>query len=428
MKKLLAILLSVIMVLSLVACGNKTQGETPSNDNQQQNTETETKTIKVGLICIGDENDQGYTYNFIRGKESATEALAAKGINVDWVVKYNIGEDSTCEDANIELAEEGCELIFNNSYGFEPFMLKVAPDYPEIQFVGCTNQGSWNDGLDNTHNAFANIYEGRYLAGVAAGLKLNEMIANGEFTEDEAKIGYVGAFTYAEVVSGYTSFFLGARSVCPTATMEVTFTGSWYDETAEKEAANKLIGNGCKLISQHADSMGAPTACETAGVPNVSYNGSTEAACPNTFIVSSRINWAPYYEYAITAVMNGETIDADWTGTLATGSVVLTDINTAVAAEGTAEAIADATAKLESGELQVFDCSVFTVSGDNVTASMTVDADGHVTSYLADVDTDAAYTGDTEAVENGAFKESTFRAAPYFDLKIDGITLLDTAF
>ena len=172
MKKLLAILLSVIMVLSLVACGNKTQDETPSNDDQQQNTETETKTIKVGLICIGDENDQGYTYNFIRGKESATEALAAKGINVDWVVKYNIGEDSTCEDANIELAEEGCELIFNNSYGFEPFMLKVAPDYPEIQFVGCTNQGSWNDGLENTHNAFANIYEGRYLAGVAAGMKL----------------------------------------------------------------------------------------------------------------------------------------------------------------------------------------------------------------------------------------------------------------
>ena len=307
-------------------------------------------------------------------------------------------------------------------------MIQAAKEFPEVQFCHATGTKAHTEGLANYHNAFASIYEGRYLAGVAAGLKLNEMIANGEFTEDEAKIGYVGAFTYAEVVSGYTSFFLGARSVCPTATMEVTFTGSWYDETAEKEAANKLIGNGCKLISQHADSMGAPTACETAGVPNVSYNGSTEAACPNTFIVSSRINWAPYYEYAITAVMNGETIDADWTGTLATGSVVLTDINTAVAAEGTAEAIADATAKLESGELQVFDCSAFTVSGDNVTASMTVDADGHVTSYLADVDTDAAYTGDTEAVENGAFKESTFRAAPYFDLKIDGITLLDTAF
>ena len=241
MKKLLAILLSVIMVLSLVACGTKTQDETPSNDDQQQNTETETKTVKVGLICIGDENDQGYTYNFIRGKEAATEQLAAKGINVDWVVKYNIGENSTCEDANLELAEEGCELIINNSFGFEEYMLKVAPDYPEIQFVGCTNQGSWNDGLENTHNAFANIYEGRYLAGVAAGMKLNEMIDAGEIKADEAKMGYVGAFTYAEVISGYTSFYLGAKSVCPSVTMDVTFTGSWYDEALEKEAANKLL-------------------------------------------------------------------------------------------------------------------------------------------------------------------------------------------
>ncbi len=290
-----------------------------------------------------------------------------------------------------ELADAGCNVIFADSFGHEDFMIQAAKEFPEVQFCHATGTKAHTEGLANYHNAFASIYEGRYLAGVAAGLKLNEMIANGEFTEDEAKIGYVGAFTYAEVVSGYTSFFLGARSVCPTATMEVTFTGSWYDETAEKEAANKLIGNGCKLISQHADSMGAPTACETAGVPNVSYNGSTEAACPNTFIVSSRINWAPYYEYAITAVMNGETIDADWTGTLATGSVVLTDINM-LSPPRDCRRIADVTAKLESGELQVFDCSTFTVGGDNVTASMTVDADGHVTTYHADVDTDADYT------------------------------------
>ena len=230
MKKLLAILLSVVMVLSLVACGSK---ETPSDtpDPSTDNPTTETKTIKVGLICIGDENDQGYTYNFIRGKEAATEALAAKGINVEWVVKYNIGEDSTCEDANIELAEEGCELIFNNSYGFEPFMLKVAPDYPEIQFVGCTNQGSWNDGLDNTHNAFANIYEGRYLAGVAAGMKLQQLIDECTITAEEAVIGYVGAFSFAEVISGMTSYFLCARSFCPSVTMEVQFVGSWSDAT-----------------------------------------------------------------------------------------------------------------------------------------------------------------------------------------------------
>ena len=416
MKKLLAILLSVIMVLSLVACGNKPQDETPSNDDQKQNTETETKTVKVGLICIGDENDQGYTYNFIRGKEAATEQLAAKGINVDWVVKYNIGENSTCEDANLELAEEGCELIINNSFGFEEYMLKVAPDYPEIQFVGCTNQGSWNDGLENTHNAFANIYEGRYLAGVAAGMKLNEMIEAGEFTADQAKMGYVGAFTYAEVISGYTSFYLGAKSVCPSVTMDVTFTGSWYDEALEKEAANKLIAGGCKLISQHADSMGAPTACEQAGVPNVSYNGSTQSACPNTFIVSSRIDWTPYYEMVIKAVQDGTALDADWTGTLKTGSVVLTDVNEKVAAKGTAEKIAEVTKQLEDGTLHVFDTSAFTVKGETLT------------SYMADVDTDADNAGDTEAIKDGYFHESEFRAAPYFNVQIDGINLLDQNF
>ena len=432
MKKIVALLMALCMVFALCACGQSAAPaatEAPAADAAATEAPaadaTAASDLKVGFIFLHDENST-YDLNFMNG---AKEACANLGLSDDQVIfRTNIPEGQECYDAAAELADAGCNVIFADSFGHEDFMIQAAKEFPEVQFCHATGTKAHTEDLANYHNAFASIYEGRYLAGVAAGLKLNEMIANGEFTEDEAKIGYVGAFTYAEVVSGYTSFFLGARSVCPTATMEVTFTGSWYDETAEKEAANKLIGNGCKLISQHADSMGAPTACETAGVPNVSYNGSTEAACPNTFIVSSRINWAPYYEYAITAVMNGETIDADWTGTLATGSVVLTDINTAVVAEGTAEAIADATAKLESGELQVFDCSVFTVSGDNVTASMTVDADGHVTSYLADVDTDAAYTGDTEAVQDGAFKESTFRAAPYFDLKIDGITLLDTAF
>ena len=432
MKKIVALLMALCMVFALCACGQSAAPaatEAPAADAAATEAPaadaTAASDLKVGFIFLHDENST-YDLNFMNG---AKEACANLGLSDDQVIfRTNIPEGQECYDAAAELADAGCNVIFADSFGHEDFMIQAAKEFPEVQFCHATGTKAHTEGLANYHNAFASIYEGRYLAGVAAGLKLNEMIANGEFTEDEAKIGYVGAFTYAEVVSGYTSFFLGARSVCPTATMEVTFTGSWYDETAEKEAANKLIGNGCKLISQHADSMGAPTACETAGVPNVSYNGSTEAACPNTFIVSSRINWAPYYVYAIQAAMDGKTIDADWTGTLATGSVVLTDINTAVAAEGTAEAIADATAKLESGELQVFDCSVFTVSGDNVTASMTVDADGHVTSYLADVNTDAAYTGDTEAVQDGAFKESTFRAAPYFDLKIDGITLLDTAF
>ena len=404
MKKITALLLALVMVFALCACGgddNKTEGGDADD------------ALKVGFIFLHDENST-YDLNFMN---AAKEACANLGLSEDqYIFKTNIDETQECYDAACELADAGCDIIFADSFGHEAFLMEAAKEFPEVQFCHATGTNAHTAGLDNFHNAFASIYEGRYLAGIAAGMKLNEMIDAGEFTADEAKIGYVGAFTYAEVVSGYTSFFLGARSVCPTATMEVTFTGSWYDETAEKEGANKLIANGCKLISQHADSMGAPTACEMAGVPNVSYNGSTVDACPNTFIVSSRIDWAPYYEYVINAVKNGETIDADWTGTLATGSVVLTDINEQAAAEGTAEAIADAKAKLEDGTLFVFDTANFTVEGK------TLD------SYMADVDSDAAYEKDTEVIENGIFMESKFRSAPYFDLQIDGITLLDTNF
>ena len=409
MKKFLALIIALVMALSLVACGEQKQPDNPDvpDDGQQ------TATVKVGFITLHDENST-YDLNFIN---AAKEAIANLGLtDADYILKTNVPEGQECYETAMNLVDEGCNIIFADSFGHEPYMIDAAKEHPEVQFCHSTGTRAHTEKLANYHNAFASIYEGRYLAGIAAGMKLNEMIANGEFTADEAKIGYVGAFTYAEVISGYTSFFLGARSVCPTATMEVTFTGSWYDETAEKEGAQKLIKNGCKLISQHADSMGAPTACETAGVPDVSYNGSTEAACPNTYLISSRIDWAPYYEYAIKAAMNGEAIDADWTGTLATGSVVLTDLNENVAAEGTAEAIADATAKLESGELHVFDCSTFTVDGQPVT------------SYMADVDTDPDYTPDTEVVQDGYLAESTARSAPYFQLMIDGIDLLDTNF
>ncbi len=367
--------------------------------------------FKVGFITLHDENST-YDLNFINGAKEACETL---GIT-DYVIKTNVPEGQECYETAADLADSGCKIIFADSFGHEDYMIQAAKEFPDVQFCHSTGTKAHTEGLDNYHNAFASIYEGRFLAGVAAGMKLNEMIANGDITEDQTKIGYVGAFTYAEVVSGYTSFFLGVRSECPSAEMEVTFTGSWYDETAEKEGANKLINDGCVLISQHADSMGAPTACENAGVPDVSYNGSTVDACPNTFIVSSRIDWAPYYEYAITAAMNGEAIDTDWTGTLATGSVVLTDVNENAAAEGTQARIDEVKAALEAGEVHVFDTSAFTVGGEALD------------SYEADVDTDADYTADTEVISDGYFHESEYRSAPYFDLQIDGITLLDTAF
>ena len=412
MKKFFALLLSLTMILALTACGgSKSEDTTKTDDSTDAPTEnTDNSDFKVGFIILHDENST-YDLNFINAAKAACEKLG-----VESVIKTNIPEGQECYDAAAELADDGCNIIFADSFGHEDYMIQAAKEFPNVQFCHSTGTKAHTEGLDNYHNAFASIYEGRYLAGVAAGMKLNEMIDNGTITADQAKMGYVGAFTYAEVISGYTSFFLGARSVCPSVTMDVTFTGSWYDETAEKEGANKLIANNCVLISQHADSMGAPTACETAGVPNISYNGSTQAACPNTFIVSSRIDWEPYYEYAITAAMNGEPIDTDWTGTLATGSVVLTDFNTAVAAEGTEEAVAAVKAELENGTRHVFDCSTFTVDGQTLTSSM------------ADVDTDPDYTPDTEAIVDGYFAESTFRSAPYFQLQIDGINLLDTNF
>ena len=254
---------------------------------------------------------------------------------------------------------------------------------------------------------------GRYLAGVAAGLKLNQMIEEGKFSADQAKIGYVGAFPYAEVKSGYTSFFLGARSMCPTATMEVTFTNSWYDEALEKEAANTLIQRGCKLISQHADSMGAPTACEAAGVPDVSYNGSTKDACPNTYLISSRINWVPFFETMIVNTAGARRLAADWTGTLESSSVEIMDLNEAVAAPGTAEKLAEVEAGLIAGTIKVYDINTFTVNGEKLT------------SYAADVHDMGDFVGETESVNGGEFQESVYRSAPTFAIDIDGITIID---
>ena len=427
MKKFLALLLALVMIFALAACGEAetTTSDAPASEAPEDSTVSEAPEgdgtvagipldqIKVGFIFLHDENST-YDLNFINAAKAACEAL---GLTEDqYVLRTNVPEGQECYDAAAELADDGCNIVFADSFGHEDFMIQAAREFPEVQFCHATGTKAHTEGLDNYHNAFASIYEGRYLAGIAAGMKLNEMIEAGEITADQAKMGYVGAFTYAEVISGYTSFYLGAKSVCPSVTMDVTFTGSWYDETAEKEAANKLIAEGCVLVSQHADSMGAPTACEEAGVPNVSYNGSTLDACPNTFIVSSRIDWEPYFEYMINCVVNGEAIAADWTGTLSTGSVVLTDVNEAAAAEGTAEAIETAKAALEDGSLHVFDVSTFTVGGETIS------------SYMADVDTDPDYTPDTEAIVDGYFSESTFRSAPYFDIQIDGINLLDSAF
>lgn len=397
MKKLIALLLAAAMLLCFAGCGTK-----------DTNSGSDASELKVGFIFLHDEQST-YDKNFMDAAKAACEEM-----NVGYVQKTQIPESKDCYDAAVELIEvEDCDIIFADSFGHESFLIDAAKKYPDVQFCHATGTQAHTAGVANFHNAFASIYEGRYLAGIAAGMKLNEMIDAGTITADKAKMGYVGAFTYAEVMSGYTSFYLGAKSVCPSVTMDVKFTGSWYDEQKEKEAAQALIAGGCVLISQHADSMGAPTACETAKVPNVSYNGSTLAACPNTFIVSSRIDWTPYFKYMIGCVKDGKAIDTDWTGTIATGSVVLTDVNEKAAAAGTADKIKEAKAKLEDGSLNVFDTANFTVKGEKLA------------SYMADVNTDANFEKDTEVVKDGIFEESKYRSAPYFDVEIDGITLLD---
>ena len=397
LAKVLALCLAISMIaLCFGACGGT------------KNPDDDKPALKVGFIFLHDEQST-YDKNFMVAAKAACEEMG-----VEYAQKTQIPESKDCYDAAVELVEvDGCNIIFADSFGHEAFLIDAAKKYPDVQFCHATGTQAHTAGVANFHNAFASIYQGRYLAGVAAGLELNEMIDAGKITAEKAKMGYVGAFTFAEVMSGYTSFYLGAKSVCPTVTMDVKFTGSWYDEQKEKEAAQALIAGGCVLISQHADSMGAPTACETAGVPNVSYNGSTVAACPNTFIVSSRIDWTPYFKYMIKCVQDGKAIDADWTGTIETGSVVLTDINETAAAAGTKEKLEEVKAKLLDGSINVFDTANFTVKGEKLTT------------YMADVDTDAEFAKDTEAIENGVFYESKHRSAPYFDVEIDGITLLD---
>ena len=423
MKKLLALLMAIVMVLGLAACAPQDADKEllgmsePPIAEVKLNVDYEVpEDFKIGFICLHDENST-YDLNFLNAVDAIQEAAGLKDEQV--IVKINVPETDDCYVAAKDLASQGCDIVFANSFGHESFLLKAAKEFPDVEFCHATGTMAHTEKLPNFHNAFASIFQGRYLAGIAAGMKLNEMIEDGQFKAEEAKIGYVGAYTYAEVISGYTSFYLGAKSVCPTVTMDVQFTGSWYDATEEKNAAEALIAKDCKLISQHADSMGAPSACEAAGIPNVSYNGSTFESCPETFIVSSRIDWAPYYNYIIGCVLNDKEIDADWCGGIAEGSVVLTGINQDVAAEGTVDAIKETVEKFKKGEINVFDTAkddFITVKGEKVTT------------YTADVDTDDAFTPDTEAVENGAFTESTKRSAPYFDLRIDGITLLNEKF
>lgn len=429
-KKILALALALMMILGCVAvlasCGTPTDTKTPDD----KTPETPATQFKAALITLHGDNST-YDKNFI---DAFKTACANKGLKEDqYAIVTDIPEGTECYDKAAEFADDGYNIVFADSFGHEAYMLQAAKEFPNVQFCHATGTKAHTEKVANFQDAFASIYEGRYLAGVAAGLKLLEIYdadKDGAIADDEAKIGYVGAWPYAEVISGYTSFYLGVKSVVSNVTMQVRYTSSWYDEKAEKQTALALIDDGCKLISQHADSMGAPTACEERGIPNVSYNGATNTT---TFVIASKINWVPYFEYAMECAMKGENIPDDYTGTIGTDSVQITALGPAAAA-GTQTKLNEVKAELVAGTRKVFDCSTFTVKNAKADTSdfskasyITMDADGHLTAYLADVDDDGTYTGETNVIktEGGItyFAESDGRSAPYFDIIIDGISI-----
>ncbi len=405
MKKVLAILIIALLAMTVFANGTK---EEPVQE-----------TTKVGFVVINDENDLGYTWNFMNGMTAAIEKLNKEGYKVELLCDRNHYEDSSVTDANNELAAAGCKIIFNNSYGFEQYMAPVADEFPEVKFVGLTNCGSQIDGRDNTYNAFASIYEGRYVAGIAAGMKLNQLISEGKITKDQAIVGYVGAYSFAEVISGMSGYFLGIRSVCPEAKMIVQFVGSWGDSTLEAAATEALIANGAVLISQHSDTTSPATTAAKHGVFHTGYNTDMTQQAPTASLLSCRIDWTTYFYTFIKNVIDGVENPSDYCGTLANGEVAVTKLNTAIAAPGTQEAIDKAIADLKAGKINVFDISKFTVDG------------GKKLDHAFAVDTDGDFAADAhEAVWDGVFHESypEFQSAPYLTNVIDGITWLNAAY
>lgn len=427
MKKILTLLLVLAMTAGLVGCSSSDKKDTTDNsagtpaqtaDSQEDTASSsdaapapategaDVSGIKVGIIYVGDENE-GYTAAHMAGIKEMIQNL---GLSEDQVIeKTNIAEDESCYDAAVDLAEQGCNIIFANSFGHEDYMLQAAKEYPDVQFAHATGFQAASSGLPNFHNYFTAVYESRYVSGVVAGLKLNEMIDNGTIKPEEAKMGYVGAYPYAEVVSGYTSFYLGAKSVCPSVTMEVQYTNSWADMAGENEVAKKLIQDGAVLISQHADTTGAPTAAEEAKVPVVGYNVDMTSVAPDSALTSATINWGPYYTYAVKSVIDGTPIDTDWCQGYADGAVGISPLNDKVVAPGTAEKVAEVETTLKDGSFKVFDTSTFTVKGSKIEDLIKSDPD---------------FSKYADYVSDGYFHESELISAPAFDLRIDGITEL----
>ena len=408
MKKFLAMLLALVMVLSLAACGGD-KAEEPAQSGEPVTTEPAEETgaeVKVGLICVHDENS-GYDAAHIEGLKTACAELGIPDSQI--VMKYNIPEDETCQDTAVDLAEQGCNIIFSDSYGHQMHMQAVAEEYPDVIFVACTGDMAANSGLANFKNMFPYTYESRYVSGIVAGMKLKELMDAGKVSDPY--IGYVGAFPYAEVVCGYTAFLLGIRSIVPEAHMDVQYTNSWYDPVAEGNVADALMAKGCVIIGQHADSTGAPSAVQAAldggkTAYSVGYNVDMLSVAPAAALTSAQNVWSVLYQTTLDKFLKGEEIPADFATGIKDGAVSISALGQSCA-EGTAEKVEEVWAGLKDGSLNIFDCANFTVGGE------------HLTSY-----TESYGMNGAETITDGVFYESVIRSAPYFDLRIDGITEL----
>lgn len=421
LKSLSVVLLSV---LGMVGCA----GNAESNESGKGTEGNQTSSFKAGFILIGDESE-GYSEAHINGIKAAQKALNLSDSQI--LMKKKVEENDDAKNAAEDLVASGCNLIVSNSYGHQSFMAEVAQEYPDVQFVAATGDFASISGINNLSNAFTNIYEARYVSGIVGGMKLKELIDGKKLTDankdgENYKIGYVGAYTYAEVISGYTAFYLGVKSIVPNVTMSVEFTDSWFDIDKEGAAAQNLVNQGCVIIGQHADSTGAPSKCETLlkqgkTCYSVGYNVDMLPVAPTAALTSSTNNWEVYYEYAMKTAMEGKKIKTDWSEGYKTGAVGITKLGNSVAA-GTEEAVAAAEKKMKEGSFHVFDTTKFTVDNKALTSHK------HDFSFM-DFTTNPAtvvYKGETvETVKtegNASYvEESVIRSAPYFDIKIDGI-------
>lgn len=406
MKKLLSLFLAMVMVFTLAACGSGTPAAstTPAANSVEpsaspvadavndavKTTGVAKENLKIGFIHISDPSDKGYTYNHDLGTWAMVDAL---GLNKDQIInKYNIGEDEGCATAIDELIEAGCQIIFATSFGHGDYMKEAAVAHPEVQFCHATGDAAVNAGLSNFHNYFTSIYEARYLAGIAAGMKLKEL--------GETKLGYVAAFECAEVVSGLTAFYLGAKSIVPEATMDVIYTNSWHDPITEAQVAQTLIDGGCKVISQHSDSTAPATTAESKKIFQVGYNADMISAAPNASLISARSDWSIYLVYAVQSMIDGTAISTDWCQGLSEKAVYLSPLNTKIAAPGTQEAIDKAAQEIIDGKLHVF-AGPLSGKGSNWGTEGTIDVPA----------------GDY-------FHESEKQSAPYWYYIIDGVNVL----